>query len=81
MVRSIGNANNRIPEDPVRILRAIKFSARLDFEIEAKLWRAMNRYVSDIHKCAVARVLEEIYRLLRGGAAEPRSSSWKSAVS
>lgn len=69
VVRSIGNSNDRIPEDPVRILRAIKFSARLDFEIESKLWKAMVRYAADIHKCAVARVLEEIYRLLRGGAA------------
>jgi poly(A) polymerase len=69
VVRSIGNPNDRIPEDPLRILRAIKFAARLDFEIEPKLWKAMVRYTPDIHKCAVARVLEEIYRLLRGGAA------------
>ncbi|HET9234268.1 MAG TPA: polynucleotide adenylyltransferase PcnB [Candidatus Eisenbacteria bacterium] len=69
VVRSIGNAGERIPEDPVRILRAIKFAARLGFTIEPALWDAMVRFSPDIHKCAQARVLEEIYRLLRGGAA------------
>jgi len=68
-VRSIGNPGERIPEDPVRILRAIKFAARLGFTIEPALWDAMVRFSPDIHKCAQARVLEEIYRLLRGGAA------------
>jgi poly(A) polymerase len=68
-IRSIGDPNSRIPEDPLRILRAIKFAARLDFEIEPRLWEAMVHHRRDIHKCAPARVLEEIYRLLRGGAA------------
>lgn len=69
VVRSIGNPGERIPEDPLRILRAIKFAARLGFTIEPVLWDAMVRFSPDIHKCAQARVLEEIYRLLRGGAA------------
>ena len=69
IIRSIGDSNERIPEDPVRILRAIKFGARLGFDIDPELWAAMIRFAADIHKCAKARVLEEIYRLLRGGAA------------
>lgn len=69
VMRSIGPATARIPEDPLRILRAIKFAARLDFTIEDKLWKALVRYAPDIHKCSIPRVLEEIFRLLRGGAA------------
>jgi poly(A) polymerase len=69
VIRCIGNPRERIPEDPLRILRAVKFAARLDFEIEEKLAASMSRFAPDIRKCALARVLEEIYRLLRGGAA------------
>jgi poly(A) polymerase len=69
VVRSIGDPMKRIPEDPVRILRAVKFAARLGLTVEPTLWKAMTRFAPDIHKCAKPRVLEEIYRLLRGGAA------------
>ena len=53
----------------MRILRAIKFAARLDFQIEPSAWEAILVHKRDIPKCAAPRVLEEIYRLLRGGAA------------
>lgn len=69
VIRSIGDPDARIPEDPVRILRAVKFAARLGFTVEDQLWQSMIRFAPDIHKCAKPRVLEEIYRLLRGGSA------------
>ena len=69
-VRFIGSAGVRVREDPVRILRAVKFAARLGFDIEPKAWRAMVRYQQDLAKCARPRILEEIYRMLRGGGAE-----------
>lgn len=69
LVRTIGNPDIRFQEDPVRMLRAIKFAARLDFEIEARTYAALVRHRGEILKCSSARVLEEIYRLLRSGAA------------
>ena len=51
------------------MLRAIKFAARLDFGFEPATWRALLRWRSEISKCAPPRLLEEIHRLLRGGAA------------
>jgi poly(A) polymerase len=68
-VRTIGDPDIRFREDPVRILRAIKFAARLDFTIEPEAYQAILRHRGEIAKCAPPRVLEEIYRLLRGGAA------------
>src|SRR5438067_9586158 len=68
-VRTIGDPDIRFREDPVRILRAIKFAARLDFTIEESAYRAILEHKGEIAKCAPPRVLEEIYRLLRGGAA------------
>ncbi|HEX4452929.1 MAG TPA: polynucleotide adenylyltransferase PcnB [Kofleriaceae bacterium] len=68
LVRTIGDPDIRFQEDPVRMLRAIKFAARLDFGFEPATWRALLRWRSEISKCAPPRLLEEVHRLLRGGA-------------
>jgi len=69
VLRTIGDPNRRLPEDPVRILRAIKFSTRLDFRIEDETWEAMKACSSDLQRSAPPRILEEVLRLLRSGTA------------
>ncbi|HEX7837584.1 MAG TPA: polynucleotide adenylyltransferase PcnB, partial [Kofleriaceae bacterium] len=69
LIRTIGDPDIRFQEDPVRILRAVKFAARLDFGFEPATWRALLRWRGEISKCAPPRLLEEIHRLMRGGAA------------
>ncbi len=69
LVRTIGEPGIRFQEDPVRMLRAIKFAARLGLEIETDTYAAIVRHRDEINQCAPPRVLEEFYRLLRGGAA------------
>src|SRR5688500_13519467 len=69
VVRTIGDPDIRFREDPVRMLRAVKFAARLDFSIEPVTLAALIRHRGEIAKCAQPRVLEEVYRLLRSGAA------------
>jgi poly(A) polymerase len=69
LLRTIGDPNVRFREDPVRILRAIKFSARLDMGLDPDVYDAMVRHRSDLQRAAAPRVLEEILRFLRGGAA------------
>jgi poly(A) polymerase len=69
LIRTIGDPDIRFQEDPVRMLRAIKFAARLSFGFEPATWRALMRWRSEISKCAPPRLLEEVHRLLRGGAA------------
>jgi len=68
VIRTIGDPEIRFQEDPVRMLRAIKFAARLGFAIEPATYRALVRWRGEIRKCAPPRVLEEVFRLLRGGA-------------
>lgn len=69
VVRTIGDPELRFREDPIRILRAIKFAARLDFAIEPATLDALRRTRGEIPKAASPRVLEEINRFCRGGAA------------
>lgn len=68
VVRTIGDPHIRFQEDPVRMIRAIKFAARLDFAIEPETWDAICEHAEDIRKCSTARVLEEVARLTEGGA-------------
>jgi poly(A) polymerase len=70
VVRTIGEPDVRFREDPIRILRAIKFSARLDLGIAPEVYDAMVDLREELSRSAPPRVLEEILRLLRGGAAE-----------
>ena len=70
LVRTIGDPDIRLREDPVRILRAIKFAARCNLSIEAETYRRMMEHRQEITKCAQARVSEEFYRLLRAAAAK-----------
>jgi len=69
MLRTIGDPQIRLAEDPVRILRAVKFATRLDLEIDDPTWDAMCDVSPDLEKAAPPRVLEEILRLCRSGTA------------
>src|SRR5262245_31006313 len=70
VVRTIGDPDIRFREDPIRILRAVKFAARCNLTIEPETYRRMMEHKQEIAKCAQARVSEEFYRLLRAGAAK-----------
>lgn len=70
LIRTVGDPQIRFREDPVRILRAIKFASRLDFEFEPETFRAMLDCAGDLQKGSPPRILEEILRLLRSGRAQ-----------
>jgi len=66
-VRTIGDPEIRLREDPVRILRAVRFACRLQFDIESRTYAAMEGAVEDLPRCAPPRLLEDTFRILRGG--------------
>ena len=69
VLRMIGEANVRLREDPVRILRAAKFAGRLKFELSPALRDAATAHCEDLRKAAPPRLLEEFYRLVSGEGA------------
>jgi poly(A) polymerase len=70
VMRCIGDPNERFQEDPVRMLRAVSMAARLDFSIDPPIDEAIEKHRTEIAKAAPARLLEELYKLLRAGAGE-----------
>jgi poly(A) polymerase len=68
-IHTIGDPTVRFREDPIRILRAIKFAARLDLGIAPDVYDAMVGTRKDLGKAARPRLFEELLRLMRGGAA------------
>jgi poly(A) polymerase len=70
IVRSIGDPDVRLREDPVRMLRAIAIAARLDFTIEPSLLEAIRTHRHEIAKSSAPRMIEEYYKILRAGSAE-----------
>jgi len=68
-VHTIGKPVVRFLEDPVRLLRAIKFSARLDFGIAPDVYDAIVCCRHALRRAAKPRLFEEVLRLMRGGAA------------
>jgi poly(A) polymerase len=80
-IRTIGEPSVRFREDPVRILRAIKFAARLDLGIEHNVYDAMISHRDDLARAARPRVFEEVLRLLRHGCAHRAMwITWESGV-
>jgi len=64
LIRTIGDPEVRMREDPVRMLRAVRFAAKLGFEIEPATRAAIERHREDLLNASVPRVVEEIYRAL-----------------
>ena len=64
VIRSIGDPQIRFCEDPVRMLRAIKFAARFEFVIEETTAQAIRDFAGEISEASRFRVTEEIFRIL-----------------
>lgn len=69
-LRAIGQADVRFMQDPVRMIRLLKFCARFDFQIEQSTYEALLKCKDHIMKSSSARIFEELLRMLESGAAE-----------
>ncbi len=69
VIRAIGDADERFREDHLRLLRAIRFAARLDFQIAPATFEAIRRHHALIAKVSAERVRDELTRILTEGGA------------
>ncbi|MDI3493071.1 MAG: poly(A) polymerase [Desulfomicrobiaceae bacterium] len=70
VVRAIGDPNLRFQEDPVRMLRAVRFASRLGFHIEPATYHAILTHHQQILRAPVPRLFDELLRLFAYGSAE-----------
>lgn len=68
--RLIGDPLTRCEEDPVRVLRAVRLSAKLGFSIDKATDVAMRQVAPELAKTPPARLFEEVLKLFQGGYAE-----------
>lgn len=70
ILRTIGKPDIRFTQDPVRMIRLIKFCARFDFEIHRPTFEALLDCKSEILKSSQARIFEELLRMLESGSSK-----------
>ncbi len=64
MIKTVGVAEERFREDPLRMLRAIRFVAQLGFQIEKDSWQQLKSNASYVTYVAVERIKNEFDRML-----------------
>ncbi len=69
LVRAIGNPAERFAEDRLRLVRAVRFAARLGFEIEPATFAAIQAQAAAVGQVAMERVRDELIRILTEGGA------------
>ncbi len=69
IVRTIGDPRTRFREDKLRMIRAVRFAARLNYEIEAQTMSAIRELARDIHQVSRERIRDELDKMLTEGHA------------
>lgn len=69
LVRTIGDPYQRFDEDKLRMMRAIRFACRFDFQIERETWFAIAKLADQITQVSQERIRDELLKILTEGGA------------
>ncbi len=70
LIRTVGDANERFKQDPLRILRAIRFATILNFQLDNEVNEAIRNYRNLLHDLSYYRKKEELDKMFVSGFAE-----------
>ena len=76
IIRTIGDPDERFVEDPVRMMRALEYAARLGFEIDPQTAEAIDRQKALISEASTPRLTYELLECLRSGQATAIHKAW-----
>ena len=63
-IRCVGNPDDRFSEDALRILRAVRFEAKFDFNLDPSVASAISRHTPNLKKIASERIRDELTKML-----------------
>lgn len=79
VIRTIGDPDGRFIEDPVRMMRAMEYAVRLDFEIDGPAVEAIGRQKALISEASSPRLTYELMECMRSGQAAGIHAAWRRA--
>ena len=65
IIRTIGSPTERFAEDHLRLLRAVRFAAQLDFSVEARTFAALKTHAAKIKTVSAERIRDELLKLFQ----------------
>ncbi|SDL67275.1 CCA tRNA nucleotidyltransferase [Sediminibacillus halophilus] len=66
MIRTVGTPSERFSEDPLRMLRALRFASQLDFQLESETFSALADGAEMIKEISIERITGELEKLFAG---------------
>lgn len=80
IIRAVGNAEERFTEDALRILRALRFAAKLNYEIEESTIKAIIKLRENLRQISAERIRVELTKLLMSDHPEKFEDVYKYGV-
>ena len=80
VIRCVGNARERFSEDALRILRAVRFSAQLGFQIEEETRKAMEELAGNLKRISAERIQTELVKLLVSPHPETLRTAYETGI-
>lgn len=81
LIRSVGEADRRFNEDALRILRALRFSSVLGFEIDEETKKSIHKNRGLIRNISAERIYSEFKRIIMGAGAEKALLEFSDVIS